>query len=79
MKVGLHDLFLVPVTFLALSARSYRVFQVFESPASFTLPRENITISGFADLRTVELNKPQSGNCNCLQWQRFKLLELSKT
>ena len=28
----------------------YRVFQVFESPASFTLPRETITISGFADL-----------------------------
>ena len=28
----------------------YRVFQVFESPPSFTLPRETITISGFADL-----------------------------
>ena len=30
----------------------YRIFQVFESPASFTLPRETITISGFADLIT---------------------------
>ena len=25
-------------------------FQVFESPASFTLPRDTIPISGFADL-----------------------------
>ena len=30
--------------------RDYRVFQVFESPASSTLPRQTITISGFADL-----------------------------
>ena len=30
--------------------RGYRVFQVFESSASFAFPRETILISGFADL-----------------------------
>ena len=29
--------------------------------------------------QSVELNKPPSGNRNCLQWQRFKLLGLSKS